>query len=125
MKKSIPVEWYFESSIFKFFLPATYLGLKNLIGVDKQGWAIEKNYSVQSLKLKESLNNYHSEVYKFYQQIIIDYLGTQSVGMNAHWFVLYSNNTAEHYPFIFIVRMVKSILISIAFTILNIILVLM
>lgn len=106
-----PFNWkiFMEVYLDNYHIPAIHPGLRNMIDVHNQRWTIDKDYSSQCVKLSKNLNKHGSEPYKLYQQIIKDYLKTDSIDMDILWLAVYPNIMIEHYPFMFVISTVKPI----------------
>ncbi|MFY7697658.1 MAG: aromatic ring-hydroxylating oxygenase subunit alpha [Legionella sp.] len=100
---------FMEVYLDNYHIPAIHPGLRNVINIDEQSWIINKEYSAQLVKIKESFNKAGSAAYEKYQRLIMDYQDKIPRADYITWFSLYPATMIECYPYMLLVSTVKPI----------------
>ncbi len=88
------IEVYLEDYHVEPFHP----GLGNFVSCDDLSWQFAPRFSVQTVGIKNALNNPHSTVYSTWQNAVKQYFGDNLPTHGAVWLLIYPNIMVEFYP---------------------------
>jgi choline monooxygenase len=78
-------------------------GLGNFVATDDLRWEMGRDYSVQTVGVANALGKAGSDVYKKWQEVVLNYRGGEPPKHGAIWLTLHPNVMVEWYPHVLVV----------------------